>query len=133
MNHPKFGPMRFMSSEGVWVGETPEGYEVSIRGDYFDDDRLDSACEALALRELSDIAGLWDRIQAFFAVSPRSRPAHLLGGQWDLERLCFTNLDEEGVVHEEATCFVDCHLRGDYHNVWVVRIEDGVPVSQHGR
>ena len=133
MNHPKFGPMRFYSGEGVWVGETADGHEVSIRSDFFDEDRLDPACEALALRELNDISGLWERIEAFFAVSPRSRPAHLLGGKWDLERLSFTNLDAEGVVHEEATCFVDCHLRGDDHSVWVVRIEEGVPVSLHGR
>lgn len=111
------------------MGETAEGYEVSIRCDFFDEDRLDSACEALALKELSDVPGLWERIQGFFAVSPRSRPAHLLGGQWDLECIRFTNIDAEGVVHDEATCFVNCHLRGDYHSVWVVRVEDGVPVA----
>lgn len=133
MNHPKFGLMRFWSGEGVWVGETPEGHEVSIRSDFFEDDRLDSACETLALRELGDVAGLWERIQAFLAASPRGRPAHLLGGRWDLARFRFTNIDDEGVVHEDATCFVDCHLRGDYHNVWVVRIEDAVPASLHGR
>jgi hypothetical protein len=104
--------MSFWAGERVWVGVTAEGYEVSIRSDFFDDDRLDSACETLALRELSDVAGLWERIQAFFAVSPLSRPAHLLGGQWDLARLRFTNIDDEGVVYDEATCFVDCHLRG---------------------
>jgi hypothetical protein len=132
MNHPEFGPMRFFSSEGLWVGETADGYELSIRCDFFDPDRLDPACEALARRELSDLTGLWERIQAFFTQSPHSRPAHLLGGRWELERLCFTNIDDEGVVHDTATLFVGCHLRGDDHNVWVVRIEDGAPVSLRG-
>lgn len=125
--------MRFLSGELLWVGETAGGHELSIRGDFFDEDRLDAACEALALRELSDVEGLWRRIEAFLAASPRGRAAHLLGGRWDMERFCFTNIDDRSVVHDEATFFVDCHLRGDDHNVWVVRVVDGAPVSLHGR
>lgn len=132
MTHPRFGTMRWMSSGGLWIGETTGGQEFAVRGDFFDDDRLDAACEALALRVLDDLDGIQARIDEFLAASPIGRPAHLLGGRWDLEGLLFTNLDAQGIVHDVATCFLNYHLRGDDHNAWVVRVEDGIPVGLAG-
>ena len=131
MVHP--GKMHFVPNEGLWVGETVGGHALSIRADFFDPDRLDAACEALALRELRRLEQLQVRVEEFLARSPISRPAHLLGGRWDLEHLHFTNLDHQGIVHDEASFSAEYRLRGDDHNVWVVRVEDGKPVKLSGR
>lgn len=124
MNHPQLGPMHFVAREGVWLGRTPGGHEVCVRGDFFED-VLDRECEALAVRELRDVDGLLARIEAFLATAREPYLDRWASRRWEVLSLAFTKPEQEG----PATFTAEYLLERDEYTVWQVRVRDGLPVA----
>ena len=122
MDHPQLGPIHYIAPEGVWVGKTPEGHEICILGDSFED-APDPDCEALAVRELSDLGGLLARIEAFLATAREPYLDQWAGRRWEVLSLVFSK--QEG----RPTFIAEYLLERDDYTVWQVRVKDWLPVA----
>lgn len=122
MNHPQLGPLHYINGEGVWIGKTPQGHEISILGDFFDD-VPDPGCEALAVRELGDLDGLLARIEAFLATAREPYLDQWASRRWEVLSLVFAREDDR------PTFIAEYLLEHDTYVVWQVRVENGLPVA----
>jgi hypothetical protein len=122
MDHPQLGPIHYIAAEGMWVGSTPEGYEICVLGDLFED-APDADCETLAVRELSDLSGLLARIEAFLASAREPYLDQWAGRRWEVLSLVFSK--QEG----RPTFIAEYLLERDDYTVWQVRVKDGLPVA----
>lgn len=122
MDHPQLGRLHFVTAEGVWLGKTPQGHEICILGDFFED-VLDRDCEALAVRELSDLDGLLPRIEAFLATAREPYLDRWGSRRWEVNSLVFSREEDR------PTFIAEYLLERDDYVVWQVRVEDGLPVA----
>ncbi len=122
MDHPQLGPIHYIAPEGVWVGKTPEGHEICILSDSFEG-APDPDCEALAVRELSDLDRLLARIEAFLATAREPYLDQWAGRRWEVLSLVFSKQDGR------PTFIAEYLLERDDYTVWQVRVKDGLPVA----
>lgn len=122
MDHPQLGPLHLINGEGFWIGKTPQGHEIRILGDFFED-ILDPDCEALAVRELSDLDGFLARIEAFLATAREPYLDQWASRRWEVLSLVFAREDDR------PTFIAEYLLERDEYVVWQVRVEAGVPIA----
>jgi hypothetical protein len=123
MDHPELGPLHRLGAEVAWVGRTSRGDEIWILADFFDDERLDPDCEALAVRELSDLDGLLDRCAAFLADARGPYLDAWTERRWSVNSLVFSREDEQ------PTFVVQYLLERDDYNRWLVQVVEGIPTG----
>lgn len=121
LDHPQLGCL-YLGSEGQWVGKTARGDEFYILADDFDD-VLDPDCAVRAVRELSDLEGLLARIASFLAMAREPYLDRWINRHWEVNWLMFAKENDEPVFD------VHYHLENDDYTTWIVRVEDGVPVT----
>ena len=122
MDHPQLGLIHYIASEGMWLGKTPEGHEICILGDFFED-VPDPDCEALAVGELSDLAQLLLRIEVFLATVREPYLDQWSRRRWQVLSLIFSKQEER------PTFIAEYLLERDDYTVWQVYVQDGVPVA----